>query len=218
MPTRQRFANTWLAVGCTTDPEPVYRDLRRRYAEDGRYYHTWAHISECIVRLDRFRHLAKHPDEVEMALYWHDAVYAFLRGRKPVEDNEEQSAWLCRDAMVAGGAPDDVTVRCMSLIMATRHTGDVLTGDKALAADLDMAIMGESSRRYLQASTQIASEYQQGMNLTHEQFREGRTKFLTRTLQRFMVGPPLFHTAELAAKYTRQAEVNIRHELDLLRF
>ena len=82
-----RWRSTWSGLGVTAPDEGLYHELIRRYTEPHRRYHTAQHLDECFARLDEARDLARHIHEVELALWFHDAVYG-TRG----SDNEEQSA------------------------------------------------------------------------------------------------------------------------------
>ena len=87
--------------------EALYQDLVARYREPHRRYHTLQHLEECFARFDELRALAEHPRDVELAIWFHDAIYDTRRS-----DNEARSAAWGRS--VAGERVHD-------LVMATRH-------------------------------------------------------------------------------------------------
>ncbi len=65
----------------------IFDKLKQVYTEPSRYYHTDKHIADCLIQLQTIRQQATHPAEIEVALWFHDAVYDTHRA-----DNEEQSA------------------------------------------------------------------------------------------------------------------------------
>ena len=66
---------------------PTYERLRSAYAEKHRHYHTSAHIESCLALFDEHRSAAQAPENVECAIWFHDAVYNPMR-----TDNERRSA------------------------------------------------------------------------------------------------------------------------------
>ncbi len=60
--------------------------------------------------------MAERPAEVELALWFHDAVYRTFR-----KDNELQSAVWANDFLEANGAKKDCVARVRALVMATAH-------------------------------------------------------------------------------------------------
>ena len=90
--------------------------LLARYAEPHRRYHSQQHLHECLVHLRPALHLTEHPGEVEIALWFHDAIYELK-----AQDNEAQSAqwqralWrqraFVRRVRARGGAGDGDAAR-----------------------------------------------------------------------------------------------------------
>ena len=73
-----------LAVG----PErETYERLVAAYSEPHRHYHTMRHVAACLRELDSAADLASDAREVELALWFHDAIYSTTAG-----DNEARSA------------------------------------------------------------------------------------------------------------------------------
>ena len=86
MSTREQWVATWERLGAAA-PEGVYEKLVARYSEPQRHYHTARHLAECFAELAAVCGEAEHPAEVEIALWFHDAVYDTKR-----HDNEQRSA------------------------------------------------------------------------------------------------------------------------------
>ena len=89
-PTQHRWTALWPRAGASI-PAGWYERLTAAYAEPHRHYHNQQHIAECLAEFDQARHLALQPEAVELALWFHDAVYDPKAG-----DNEEQSAALAQ--------------------------------------------------------------------------------------------------------------------------
>ena len=86
---QQRWLDLWSRLGAQGSATSIFAQLASAYAGPGRAYHTAEHIRDCLAELDLSRDLAQNPDEVEAALWFHDAVY-----RPGASDNEDQSAEL----------------------------------------------------------------------------------------------------------------------------
>ncbi|MCI0349539.1 MAG: hypothetical protein L0Z53_08965, partial [Acidobacteriales bacterium] len=75
--TIQRFEQwqeMWKGLGVAAADAALFQELLGRYSETHRSYHTLQHLEECFAALEQARALAEHPCEVELALWFHDAV------------------------------------------------------------------------------------------------------------------------------------------------
>ena len=50
--------------------QALMEQLLAAYQEPWRKYHTLQHLKECLVHLDRYRHLAQRPGEIEAAIWF----------------------------------------------------------------------------------------------------------------------------------------------------
>jgi predicted metal-dependent HD superfamily phosphohydrolase len=193
---RFRWREVWQTV-TGSDGDPIFDDLQIRYAEPHRAYHTLEHVGECLLHLDSARHLLKQPVEVELAVWFHDAVYDPRR-----TDNEEQSAQLARRVLLPEGIETSVVERVMELIRLTTHEHDYLEGDAALMCDIDLAILGAEPKRFDRYDRAIRQEY---VWVPEEIFRRERGKLLARFLDR----PHIYHTPFSRDRLEKQARENL---------
>jgi predicted metal-dependent HD superfamily phosphohydrolase len=88
----QRWSRVWSQLGITYIPNNVFAELTRAYSSPGRYYHNLTHIKDCLRVFDEAKELAERPAEVELAIWFHDAIYDTR-----ASGNEQQSAdWAHR--------------------------------------------------------------------------------------------------------------------------
>lgn len=125
-----------------------------RYVEPHRKYHTLRHLDECFERLERVRMRTEHPGEIELALWYHDAVYD-----PRASDNEARSADLAVVAMARARLSESARDLVRALIMATRHDALPLPGDAALLVDVDLGILAAGSGRFDEYEEEIRAEY-----------------------------------------------------------
>ena len=83
---QRSWQRAWASLGLSA-PEGLMQRLMDAWAEPQRHYHSLQHLRECLALLEPALDLAQHPGEVELALWFHDAVYD-PQGK----DNESRSA------------------------------------------------------------------------------------------------------------------------------
>lgn len=190
------WARAWSGPGLLPDAN-LFEMLMAAYAEPQRHYHSLQHLRECLVHIEQVHELAEHPEEVEIALWFHDAVYD-VRGAT----NERQSAdWAVR-ALVAGNASQSTQKRVEQLVMATRHDAAPLDIDERLLVDIDLSILGAAPKRFAEYDGQIRAEYSwvpEAIYLTKR--REVLSSFLAR--------PSIYSTAHFRQRCEAQARINL---------
>jgi len=200
MPELKRvWEAAWHQIGATQHEasDSVYDSLIEAYNQPHRKYHTVQHITECLDLLVKVAHLAEHPDEIAVALWFHDIAYD-PKSRK----NEEKSAKLAATAMNRAKIPVNSRTRIAGLIMVTKHDREPMTSDEKLILDIDLAILGAAKRRYNQYERQIAAEYS---HVPAEVFKEKRKEFMLAFVSR----PHIYHTPYFHKKYERRARANV---------
>ena len=190
-----RWQATWAQL--ELDAPAGLPALLARYREPQRHYHTLQHLEECFAAFDLLRSQAARPGEIELALWFHDAVYDPTR-----RDNEALSAELAADCLRSAGADADVIDRVRSMILATRHHEAGDDGDCAILLDADLAILGAAPTRFADYERQIRAEY---AHVPDDAYRIGRGKVLAGFLER----PRLYLTALFFERYEQQARRNL---------
>ena len=204
------WRRAWHAVG--TEPgessSPASAALRDElvvcYAETHRSYHTLQHLRECIAGLDGVLALAGWPGEVEVALWFHDAVYDVK-----AHDNEARSADWAKQAMLGAGAPADAARRVHALVMATRHDAVPESADARLVVDIDLSILGADTGRFDDYEDQVRREYAW---VADDVFRARRREVLQRLLDR----PALYGTSHFRDRLEQRARKNMQRSLHRL--
>ena len=204
MSTLEEWLRSWAALGVPASAElqDLFIEISARYAEPHRFYHTNQHLAECFERWSDLRAQAQHPAEVEVALWFHDAVYDTHS-----DSNEARSADLAREAALSLGGEAVSAQRIHGLIMATRHAAQPVDPDACLIVDTDLAILGAESARFAEYEQQVRQEYAW---VPENVFRERRATILKGFLQR----PHIFSTDLFRTRYERQARANITQALE----
>jgi predicted metal-dependent HD superfamily phosphohydrolase len=199
-----RWRALWRRIGVQTPDEALLLDLTRRYAEPHRRYHTMQHLDECFAHFDSVRHTAAHPDEIELALWFHDAVYDVKR-----HDNEQQSADWAQSVLRAAGVSGTTGDRVYALIMATRHRVQPQTLDEQILVDVDLSILGAESMRFDEYERQVRAEYDW---VADDVFRQKRALIL----REFLARDSVYSTAHFIENLEERARRNLEQSLTRL--
>ncbi len=141
----------WSGLSSLHNDQNLFKSICSHYTESTRQYHTLQHLGECIDLFESVMDLAIHPAEVEMALWFHDAIY-----NTTSQGNEAQSAQWAKTELSKAGVLSEKIDRIYSLIMATCHTTLPKTIDECLLVDIDLAILGSSTERFADYEQQSA--------------------------------------------------------------
>ena len=194
----QRLWHAWAIA----NPEPTLLPaLVQRYCEPHRHYHTLQHLDACFAHLASVRDQAAQPAEIELALWFHDAMYGI-----GAQDNELKSADWASASLQAAGVDADVARRVHALVMVTCHTALPQTQDEAILIDVDLAILGAPEPHFDAYERQVRAEY---ASVPLDQFRARRR----RILQQFLERERIYHTAYFNARCEAQARANLRRSI-----
>lgn len=194
---QSRWVGLWDRLGAHGDGLPIFGALQVAYAEPARAYHTAEHIRDCLAQFDVSRHIAQHPDEVEAAIWFHDAVY--LPG---AADNEDHSARLVRTTLAEASAPVEVASRIAGLVLATQHIAIPAEPDARLLCDIDLSILGRAPEVFDEFERRIRLEY--GW-VPERVYRGARVEILAGFLRR----PSIYQTDYFRDCYEGPARANL---------
>lgn len=200
MPTSTEWQTTWEELGAPADAA-LHDALIARYSEPHRKYHTLQHLTECLENVRELRALAEHAAEIEIALWFHDAIYQVRRN-----DNEAKSAAWAHASMLAGGTPPAAAARVHELVLATRHNAIPSGNDAAILVDVDLWILGAPPERFDEYERQIRAEYGWVPDFL---YRRERRKIL----QQFLARSRIFNTELFFVRFESQARANVARSL-----
>jgi predicted metal-dependent HD superfamily phosphohydrolase len=178
----------------------VWDDLIGRWSEPHRKYHNVAHLAAIVGLVDKYAQYADDLLAVELAAWFHDAVYDPRSAT-----NEADSAALAGDKLTSLGFAPAIVSEVARLIMTTAsHDGD--DPDAALLADADLAVLGSPAEAYIAYVNAIREEYS---HVSDADFRTGRSAIL----QDFVDRDQIYLLEPIRNEFEQQARRNITAEL-----
>jgi len=157
-------------------------------------------LTHCLREFDRAAALMKLPDAVELALWFHDAVYA-----PGARDNEQRSADLFRlwgRAWFFPALVDKIT----GFILITKHRQPPDEGDESYVVDIDLSSFGEDWPIFLRDTRNVRNEQ---AHVPDAVYHPAHARFLNMLLNR----PSIFHTDFFFGCYEESARRNIERLL-----
>ena len=112
----QWWQSTWSDLRLPAPAPDLFVRLLAGYDEPHRAYHTVQHLEECGSQFARARAFAQDPGAVQLALWFHDAIYDTRSSH-----NEEQSAAWADQVLAEAGAPERLRTSVQRMILSTKH-------------------------------------------------------------------------------------------------
>jgi predicted metal-dependent HD superfamily phosphohydrolase len=200
----ERWSQLWHTATNAAPPSDTYARLVALYSEPHRCYHNLAHIEDCLGEFDRAKQLATDPAAVELAIWFHDAVYD-----PRAADNEERSAELAKDWLSDAQASDALTDSVGRLVLATKNHDASLHADAPLLVDVDLSILGKPPEQFWEYERQIRAEYAW----------VEKTVFVAKRveiLHRFLARQRIYQTELFFQRMEAQARANLRASVQRL--
>lgn len=180
--------------------------LRARYAAPDRHYHGQRHIDLLLALHAELRPALSAPDAVELAIWYHDAIYDPRRA-----DNEAESAALLRADL--SGIADPALVRHAATLVLATHTHRVppglappLASDCAHFLDMDLSILGADADTFAWYDAAIRREY---AHVPEDQWRRRRPAVLAS----FLARDRLYLTEQFHARLDAIARANLKRAI-----
>jgi predicted metal-dependent HD superfamily phosphohydrolase len=200
MTLKEPFEELWRRLSLPGDASAWHARLLECYAEPQRAYHTLQHLEECLLILNDAKKsvLIAKPDLIEMALWFHDAVYA-----PQGSENEELSAQMALEALGSSEMASEVA----RLILLTKSHRPEMGPDDAWIIDIDLAIFAQPMKRVMEYERQIRQEYAW---VPEAVYAEKRAEIMTAFLNREQI----YLTAWARERFESQARENLRVLID----
>nr|WP_086940537.1 hypothetical protein [Thaumasiovibrio occultus] len=197
----------WIALMCRLgldDNADTFDQLLTAYSDPERHYHNVRHIHAMLDWLDKRRDDAQQPDVIELAIWFHDAIY------KPFSSTNEQDSadWAAQfltsaDPSEAGSA---ISEKVSALILATASHALSDDPDTQLLLDLDLAILGCNETAFAEFERGVRHEYR---HVPQFLYRKKRAQ----VLNQFLAMPQIYQTAYFVEHFETQARENLRHAI-----
>ncbi|GAA4047150.1 hypothetical protein GCM10022409_36570 [Hymenobacter glaciei] len=182
--------------------EAEFQRLAAAYQASTRHYHTLHHIENLLHRLDAV-HLQDRT-VVELAVWFHDAVYNALKS-----DNEARSAAQALAFLQHSALEPARQQRVAFLIGRTADHNQPQPPDDAdllYFLDADLSILGAPADDYWAYARQVRQEYRLVPDLL---YRPGRR----RVLAKMLAAPVLFQTPGMRDELDAAARRNLAAEI-----
>lgn len=184
--------------------DATYQQLTAAYSGSGRHYHDLRHVQALLDTVDEYAGLVEDREVVELAVWFHDAVYDYLSS-----ENETRSAELARQFLAHSTLSSERQEMVAYLIecTASHAAAHAPAPDLDFFLDADLRVLGAEPAAYNEYARQIRQEYRLVPAIL---YRRGRRK----VLEQLLAAPALYRTPEFQQRFDAAARHNLRAELD----
>jgi len=194
-----RFGLLWgrcLLDAAKDESALIHQRLVDSYSEPHRFYHTLVHIEECLLLFDKIRPELQNPEAVELAIWFHDAVY------QPGAKNNEQLSADQFMALTDNIFDPQLRETVYRHIIATVHNeSEVKNADTKYLLDIDLSSFGRPWPEFLRDSDNLRREMK---SLTDEVYYQRQTSFQDKLFSQ----PRFFRNDYFYDNYETQARQN----------
>lgn len=198
---RNHWQEIWQKLQAPMIPIQVLDVLINAYSLPDRFYHNLEHITDCLCLFESTKFLALHPEEVELAIWFHDAVYDTTRN-----DNEQKSAEWAQFVIIKSGLNADIALRVSRLIEATGHKATVHDTDAQILVDVDLSILGREESVFWCYEENIRKEYAW---VQEEVFNRKRADIL----RQFLYRQHIYYLKEYRERFEEKARNNLEQAI-----
>lgn len=199
----ERWQNLMQAMGLKPSTS-CFNELVSAYNEKHRHYHTQKHIEAMLKHFDKTKNLTKNPLEMELAIWFHDAIY------KPFSSsNELDSANWASDFLLEQSYSQDGIDRIHKMIMSTLHNGQAEAADEQLMVDIDLTILGTAESVYDEFERNVRKEYKLVPWIIYKRKRK-------EILEGFLQQENIYKTSFFQKRFEDQARVNLSRAIQAL--
>jgi len=200
----ERWLSLMTRLSLVCDPTD-YQTLATMLNEPGRAYHNASHIVDCLSQLEACETDCENTDEVEFAIWLHDAVYD-PRGT----DNEVKSADFASSILEQSSASPSMIADVRRLILATKHDALPQHADERLITDIDLSILGREVPVYNRYESAIRDEYSW---VPWDVYRSKRSD----VLESFLARDHIYTTSWFFDQYESRARHNLQRAINALK-
>jgi predicted metal-dependent HD superfamily phosphohydrolase len=178
------------------------RELIGRYSEPTRRYHDVRHLAQVLGTVDDLAAEADDIVAVELAAWFHDAVYDVRAA-----DNEERSARLAEAELARASVPPARIGEVARLVRLTAtHAAQPGDHNGSVLCDADLSILASVGEAYAAYTAAVRAEY---AYVPESDFKAGRAAIL----QQLLDLPRLFATDTGHARWEARARRNVEREV-----
>ena len=182
----------------------TYSKLKAHYSQKHRHYHNASHIDATLKSLGQVKQLANDYDALEIALWFHDAIYKIFSS-----SNELDSANWAADFLKLNNSNEDFIENVHRLIMATLHNAVTYDNDEMLIVDIDLSILGCNRDLYEQFESWVRKEYKLIPSFIYKKKR-------IEILEGFLSRERIFSHEYFFEKFDASARENIKNAINSL--